>query len=70
MLPMIRFFRLGDSSLARFNGTSTTPTDALAVLLAYDERNRPFDAFAKDSAYARLQEEGTTLLGDVGAAAR
>jgi len=65
MLPMIRFFRLGDSSLARFNGTSTTPTDALAVLLAYDERNRPFDGYAKDSAFARLQEEGTTVLCDV-----
>ncbi len=66
MLPMIRFFRLGDSSLARFNGAKTTPTDALAVVLAYDDRNRPFDAYAKDSAYVRLQEEGITLLCDVG----
>ncbi len=66
MLPMIRFFRLGDSSLARFNGAKTTPTDALAVLLAYDERNRSFDAYARDSGYARLQEGGTTLLCDVG----
>ena len=67
MLPMIRFFRLGDSSLARFNGASTTPTDALATLLAYDERNRPFDAFAKDSGYARIQEGPVTILCDVGA---
>ena len=66
MLPMIRFFRLGDSSLARFNGTSTTPTDALAVLLAYDERNLPFEGYAKDSGYARLQEGGTTVMVDVG----
>ena len=66
MLPMIRYFRLGDSSLARFNGASTTPTDALAVLLAYDERNRPFDACAKDSGYVRLQDGPATLLCDVG----
>ena len=67
MLPMIRFFRLGDSSLARFNGASTTPTDALATLLAYDERNRPFDAHAKDSGYTRIQEGPVTILCDVGA---
>ncbi len=66
MLPMIRFFRLGDSSLARFNGTSTTPTDALATLLNYDERNRPFDAHAKQSGYTRIQDGPVTILCDVG----
>ena len=68
MLPMIRFFRLGDSSLVRFNGTSTTPTDALATLLAHDERNRAFDAYAKDSAYCRVQDGPATLVCDVGTA--
>ena len=70
MLPMIRFFRLGDSSLARFNGASTTPTDALATLLAYDERNRPFDAHAKQSGYTRIQDGPVTILCDVGSPPR
>ena len=34
---MLRFFRTGDGTLARFNGCGPTPTDALATVLAYDD---------------------------------
>jgi uncharacterized heparinase superfamily protein len=37
IMPMLRFFRIGDGTLARFNGCGPTPTDALATVLAYDD---------------------------------
>ena len=37
IMPMLRFFRLGDGKLARFNGCGATATDALATVLAYDD---------------------------------
>ena len=37
IMPMLRFFRTGDGTLARFNGAGPTPTDALATVLAYDD---------------------------------
>ncbi len=37
IMPMLRFFRMGDGSFARFNGFRATPTGALATVLAYDD---------------------------------
>ncbi|MBV9530079.1 MAG: heparinase, partial [Bradyrhizobium sp.] len=37
MMPMLRFFRHGDGSIALFNGMTGTPSDLLATLLAYDD---------------------------------
>ena len=37
IMPMLRFFRTADGTLARFNGAGPTPTDALATVLAYDD---------------------------------
>jgi uncharacterized heparinase superfamily protein len=69
MLPMIRFLRLGDSSLARFNGVSSTPTDALAILFANDERKLAAARDAPDSGYARLEAGPAIVIADVGAPA-
>lgn len=70
MIEMIRFFRMGDSSLARFNGHSTTPTNALATLLVQvgqqSESAISAPQIAPDSGYCRLQDGPLVLLCDVG----
>ena len=35
MMPMLRFFRHGDGTLALFNGMGPTPSDLLATVLAF-----------------------------------
>lgn len=63
---MLRHMRMGDGSLARFNGTGATRTDLLAAVLAYDENiQRPSEALTV-SRYARMQRRQSTLIADVG----
>ncbi len=67
-MPMLRFFRLGDGALARFNGCGATPTDALATVLAYDDiEGAPLHA-AANSGYVRIERGPTLLIADVAAA--
>ena len=54
IMPMLRFFRIGDGTLARFNGCGPTPTDALATVLAYDDVEGSHVRSAVNSAYVRL----------------
>ena len=61
IMPMLRFFRTGDGTLARFNGAGPTPTDALATVLAYDDIEGTPVRTAANSGYVRL-EIGTTLI--------
>ncbi len=69
MMPMIRFFRLGEGSLAHFNGMGITQTDALANVLAYDDiQGRPVSEAAQ-SGYYRLHRGNTILIADMGAIA-
>lgn len=67
MIPMIRFFQLGDGAFARFNGTGVTPVDLLAAILAHDDTRGlpPFNA--SPSGYQRLQSGDTILIMDTGA---
>jgi uncharacterized heparinase superfamily protein len=67
MLPILRFFRLGDGALAQFNGMGATPTDLLAAVLAHDDtRAAPlFDAH--QSGYQRLESAGSIVIADTGA---
>ncbi len=37
MLPMLRYLRLGDGMVARFNGVGCAPAAGLATVLAYDD---------------------------------
>jgi uncharacterized heparinase superfamily protein len=60
-MPMLRFFRGGDGTLARFNGSGPTPTDALATVLAYDDVEGIPVRLAASSGYVRLGC-GTMLL--------
>ena len=64
-MPMLRFFRMGDGTLARFNGSGATPTDSLATVLAYDDvEGSPLRA-APNSGYLRLERGSTVVICDV-----
>lgn len=67
MLPMLRLLRLGDGSIAQFNGMGATPADMLAAVLAYDDmRTQPlFDAH--HSGFQRLESGGSVVVADTGA---
>lgn len=66
MVPMLRHLRLGDGSLARFNGVGATDRDTLATVLAYDKGLGALPALAAPSAYARLERGATIVVIDVG----
>lgn len=67
MMPMIRYMRLGDGRIARFNGMGATLPDRVATVLAYDDSQtgRPL-VHAKASNYVRLQRRNTILILDAG----
>ena len=66
MVPMLRHVRLGDGSLARFNGVGPTDRDALATVLAYDKNQTALPALAPQSGYARLARGPSLVVVDVG----
>ncbi len=66
MLPMIHFFRLGDHALCRFNGSSFTPFDDIATVLAYQDVAAQPPAVAKESGYCKLQSGVMQAIVDVG----
>jgi len=67
MMPMLRFFRHGDGAVALFNGASTTPTDLVATVLAYDDGQGRPHGNAPHSGYQRLEAEKTVVVIDTGA---
>ena len=66
IMPMLRFFRLGDGSMARFNGAGPTPTDALATVRAYDDIEGAPVRSAANSGYVRVEAGSTLVLCDLG----
>ena len=66
MMPMLRFFRHGDGSIALFNGMSGTPSDLLATLLAYDDTHGAPMASMPHTGFQRLDAGATTLIMDTG----
>jgi uncharacterized heparinase superfamily protein len=67
MIPMLRFFRLSDGTIAQFNGMGATPTDLLAAVLAYDETRTVPLLDAHHSGYQRLEGGGSVVVADTGA---
>jgi uncharacterized heparinase superfamily protein len=67
MMPMLRFFRHGDGNFALFNGMSTTPSDLLATLLAYDDAHGSPMASMPHSGFQRLDASSTAIIMDTGA---
>jgi uncharacterized heparinase superfamily protein len=66
MMPMLRFFRHGDGTMALFNGMSGTPSDLLATLLAYDDTRGTPMASMPHSGFQRLDAGTTTVIMDTG----
>ncbi len=66
MMPMVRFFRHGDGSFGRFNGTGDTPVDLVATVLAYDDARGTPLSFAPHSGYQRMAAGTTVVLADLG----
>jgi uncharacterized heparinase superfamily protein len=67
-MPMVRFFRLGDGTIAHFNGGGPTATDALATVLAYDDTEGAPLTAAPNSGYVRIERGRTLLIADMAAA--
>ncbi|MFN0265086.1 heparinase II/III family protein [Tepidamorphus sp. 3E244] len=66
MMPMVRFFRHRDGTLARLNGTGASSTAEIATLLAYDDaRGEPLRS-APHSGFERLTGLGATVIFDTG----
>ncbi len=65
-LGFLRFMRLGDGMLARFNGVGTGSPAALATVLGYSAGDLEAVDAARDSGYARLERGDAVVLADVG----
>src|SRR5580692_11774023 len=68
MMPMLRFFRHSDGTLAHFNGMGATPIEQLMTLLAYDDTHGAPLSNAPYSAYQRIEANGGVLIMDTGGA--
>ena len=67
IMPMLRFFRLGDGTFAKFNGMGHTPIDLVSTMLAFDDAKGTPVLNAQFSGYQRLQANRTILVMDTGA---
>jgi uncharacterized heparinase superfamily protein len=67
MIPMLRFMRLGDGTLGRFNGMGAPAADALATVIAYADESATELGEAPQSHYFRLQRGDLIVLVDAGA---
>ena len=65
-LKFLRFMRLGDGMLARFNGVSVGSPAALATVLGYCSGELDRMPVARSSGYARLERGNTIIVTDVG----
>ena len=68
IMPMLRYMRLGDGSLARFNGVGASPVAELAAILAYDTAQQKQLTAAPQSGYARLERGDCVVIADAGSA--
>ena len=66
IMPMLRFMRLGDGLLARFNGVGVPSAAALGTVIGYDDCLSPPLSEARASGYARLECGDAIALVDVG----
>jgi uncharacterized heparinase superfamily protein len=63
---MIRYLRLGDGMIARFNGAGIPVAAGLGIILAYGDASSPPLSEARASGYARLAGGETIVVADVG----
>ncbi len=66
MMPMLRFFQIGDQGFAHFNGMGHTPMESLAALMVHDDvRGKPV-SHADKTGYCRLISGNSILIVDTG----
>ena len=68
MCEMLRYMRMGDGTLGRFNGVGPISPDKLSTVLAYDESLQTAASESVETCYCRLQREETIILIDAGRA--
>jgi len=66
MISMLKYMRLGDGTLARFNGVGVASPARLATVLAYDDHLGGRLESAPVSKYVRLERGSTVLILDAG----
>ncbi|HWV82852.1 MAG TPA: heparinase II/III family protein [Hyphomicrobiaceae bacterium] len=66
MIAFLKAMRLGDGTLARFNGMGRTEADALATVIAYDPAPEAPPPTMAQSRYVRLEHGALVLIMDVG----
>jgi uncharacterized heparinase superfamily protein len=66
MLGMLKYMRLGDGMLARFNGMGVASPAGLATVLVYDDNPGAIPARAPASRYIRLERGQSILILDAG----
>lgn len=66
MLAMLRYLRMGDGMLARFNGMGVPSAASLATVVAYGDSSARGLKWAQASNYARLQRGGGVVVMDAG----
>lgn len=66
MLGMLKYMRLGDGMLARFNGMGVAAPAGLATVLVYDDDPGRVPHAAHASKYLRLERGTSILIMDVG----
>lgn len=66
MLGMLKYMRLGDGMLARFNGMGVASPAGLATVLVYDDNPGAVPASAPASRYVRLERGSSILIFDAG----
>lgn len=65
-MAFLRFMRLGDGMLARFNGVSAGSPAGLATVLGYSDGELKAVEAAEHSGYARIERGSTIVVADVG----
>jgi uncharacterized heparinase superfamily protein len=67
-VAFLRYMRMGDGRLARFNGVSVASPAGLATVLAYDDLFATPLAAARQSGYVQMARGATTVIADAGCA--
>ncbi len=66
IISMLRYLRMGDGLLARFNGVSVASPAGLATVLGYDDRPGFMIGSAPQSGYVRLERCRSVVIVDAG----
>ena len=66
MLAMLKYMRMGDGMLARFNGMGVASPAGLATVLVYDDTPGRIPAAAPASKYLRLERGASVAIMDTG----